>query len=193
MDRPAHRLASNKTRKLQSAPSNSPVSFYSFLTLDIWGPCTLVILVSLIESLTLLSLSSPVLYVLLLTLHLRSLFTLGSFTVTLFVSLFTMSSPSPSLRKRGGKKEAYTALPSDDGSMAPVSAPEKPGKPQSEWDYWLAMTILTALAFATRFYRIDYPSEVVFDEVHFGKVSFQQAWRLLDSRKGAWADMTFYS
>lgn len=81
-----------------------------------------------------------------------------------------MSSPSPSLRKRGGKKEASTTLPSDDGSMAPVSTPGKAGKPQSEWDYWLGMTILTVLAFATRFYRIDYPEEVVFDEVHFGKV-----------------------
>lgn len=82
-----------------------------------------------------------------------------------------MSSPSPSLRKRGGKKDAYTALPSDDGSLHPVSAPGKAaGKPQSEWDYWLAMIVLTVLAFATRFWRIDYPNEVVFDEVHFGKV-----------------------
>ncbi|KAJ5458259.1 Glycosyl transferasefamily 39 [Penicillium sp. IBT 31633x] len=77
-----------------------------------------------------------------------------------------MSSPSSSLRKRGGKKEANTALPSDDGSMTPVSAPVKQ---KSEWDYWLAIVILTILAFATRFYRIDYPNEVVFDEVHFGK------------------------
>ncbi|KAJ6120311.1 hypothetical protein N7523_004591 [Penicillium sp. IBT 18751x] len=80
-----------------------------------------------------------------------------------------MSSPPSSLRKRGGKKEAYTALPSDDGSMIPVSRAEKAGKLQSEWDYWLAMGVLTVLAFATRFYRIDYPNEVVFDEVHFGK------------------------
>ncbi|KAJ5936365.1 Glycosyl transferase family 39 [Penicillium verhagenii] len=77
-----------------------------------------------------------------------------------------MSSPSPSLRKRGGKKEAYTALPSNDGSLRPVAAPSKP---KSEWDYWLAISILTLLAFATRFWRIDYPNEVVFDEVHFGK------------------------
>ncbi|KAJ5552992.1 Glycosyl transferase family 39 [Penicillium frequentans] len=77
-----------------------------------------------------------------------------------------MSSPSPSLRKRGGKKEAVTALPSDDGSLRPVAAPTKP---KSEWDYWLAISILTLLAFITRFWRIDYPNEVVFDEVHFGK------------------------
>lgn len=60
--------------------------------------------------------------------------------------------------------------------MVPVSA-EKAGKPQSEWDYWLAMTVLTVLAFATRFYRIDYPAEVVFDEVHFGKVWLSNALR----------------
>jgi dolichyl-phosphate-mannose-protein mannosyltransferase len=84
-----------------------------------------------------------------------------------------MSSPSPSLRKRGGKKEAYTALPSDDGSLTPAA----PVKQSSEWDYWLAIVVLTGLAFATRFYRIDYPNEVVFDEVHFGKV-----WSLLLQR-----------
>lgn len=82
-----------------------------------------------------------------------------------------MSSSSTSLRKRGGKKDPHTALPSDDVSKNPVSAPGKAAsKPPSEWDYWLAIVILTVLALATRFYRIDYPSEVVFDEVHFGKV-----------------------
>lgn len=54
--------------------------------------------------------------------------------------------------------------------MDPVSVPGQASKPQSEWDYYLAITILTVLAFATRFWRIDYPNEVVFDEVHFGKV-----------------------
>ncbi len=29
--------------------------------------------------------------------------------------------------------------------------------------------IITALAFFTRFYKLDHPNEVVFDEVHFGK------------------------
>lgn len=80
-----------------------------------------------------------------------------------------MSSPSSSLRKRGGKKEAYTAAPSDNASLHPAVAA---ARKQSEWDYWLAMIVLTVLAFATRFYRIDYPNEVVFDEVHFGKVCF---------------------
>lgn len=80
------------------------------------------------------------------------------------------------MRKRGAKKDGYTALPSDDGSLHPVSAPgQAVGKPQSEWDYWLAMIVLTVLAFATRFWRIDYPNEVVFDEVHFGKVCFKES------------------
>ena len=33
----------------------------------------------------------------------------------------------------------------------------------------IALAIITALAFFTRFYMLDHPSEVVFDEVHFGK------------------------
>ena len=67
-------------------------------------------------------------------------------------------------------------MPSDDGSFIPVAPVKK-----SEWDYWLAIVILTVLAFATRFYRIDYPNEVVFDEVHFGKVGGSTA--LGQSRK----------
>lgn len=39
------------------------------------------------------------------------------------------------------------------------------------WDYKLALSIITLLAFATRFYGLSHPNEVVFDEVHFGKVS----------------------
>ena len=40
----------------------------------------------------------------------------------------------------------------------------------NEWDYKLALAIITALAFGTRFFGISHPDEVVFDEVHFGKV-----------------------
>ncbi|KAK5806871.1 hypothetical protein VI817_001129 [Penicillium citrinum] len=66
---------------------------------------------------------------------------------------------------RGGKRDGYTPVASNEASTATVSS----GKRNSEWDYWLAITVLTVLAFATRFWRIDYPNEVVFDEVHFGK------------------------
>ena len=40
----------------------------------------------------------------------------------------------------------------------------------SEWDYKTALVIITTLAFITRFWGIGHPNEVVFDEVHFGKV-----------------------
>ena len=40
----------------------------------------------------------------------------------------------------------------------------------SEWDYKLALGIITVLAIITRFWGISHPNEVVFDEVHFGKV-----------------------
>ena len=41
---------------------------------------------------------------------------------------------------------------------------------KSEWGYKLALIIITSLAFVTRFWGIGHPNEVVFDEVHFGKV-----------------------
>lgn len=40
----------------------------------------------------------------------------------------------------------------------------------SEWDYKAALSIITVLGFITRFWGIQHPNEVVFDEVHFGKV-----------------------
>ncbi|THX53143.1 protein O-mannosyl-transferase 1 [Aureobasidium pullulans] len=39
----------------------------------------------------------------------------------------------------------------------------------NDWDYKLALLVITILAFATRFYAITHPNQVVFDEVHFGK------------------------
>ena len=43
----------------------------------------------------------------------------------------------------------------------------------NEWDFKLAFAVTTVLAFVTRFWGISHPDQVVFDEVHFGKVS---AW-----------------
>jgi hypothetical protein len=40
-----------------------------------------------------------------------------------------------------------------------------------EWDYRIAISVITLLAFITRFWGISHPNEVVFDEVHFGKVT----------------------
>ena len=41
----------------------------------------------------------------------------------------------------------------------------------SEVEYHVGFVVMTALAFLTRFWGISHPNEVVFDEVHFGKVS----------------------
>lgn len=91
-----------------------------------------------------------------------------------------MASPSPagSVRHRGAaapKKEksptaATLAVPADKGLEKLVKT-NKSKAPASEWDYKLALVIITVLAFATRFWGISHPNEVVFDEVHFGKVS----------------------
>ncbi|QGA20015.1 hypothetical protein EYB26_007715 [Talaromyces marneffei] len=80
-------------------------------------------------------------------------------------------SSAPTLRKRGGaKKDDAEPAPSETSSRQaqPVSA-KAATKAPSEWDYWVAMFVMTALAFVTRFWMINYPDEVVFDEVHFGK------------------------
>ena len=46
----------------------------------------------------------------------------------------------------------------------------KPTTQPADQTYWrIAFVAVVILAFATRFYRIDFPDEVAFDEVHFGK------------------------
>jgi dolichyl-phosphate-mannose-protein mannosyltransferase len=85
------------------------------------------------------------------------------------------------LKQRGGPKKKASH---QDLNSANLSAPS-PGKvivrakeqvkdvaekAGSQWDYKLALAILTVLGFLTRFYGITHPNSVVFDEVHFGKV-----------------------
>lgn len=43
------------------------------------------------------------------------------------------------------------------------------GTPEPEYLHNAACAALTAIAFALRFYKINHPDQVVFDEVHFGK------------------------
>lgn len=90
-----------------------------------------------------------------------------------------MASPSPagSVRHRGGnnaaskkEKAATLAVPADK-ALEKLVRENKAKGPASEWDYKLALVVITVLAFATRFWGISHPNEVVFDEVHFGKVS----------------------
>jgi dolichyl-phosphate-mannose--protein O-mannosyl transferase len=48
---------------------------------------------------------------------------------------------------------------------------------------YIALGIITALAFFTRFYKLDHPNEVVFDEVHFGKFASYVSFHILPERK----------
>ena len=92
-----------------------------------------------------------------------------------------MASNSSGLRRRGGggggNKAKAEAQESEKAATAAAAAAAAAAastrvarKAPSERGYKLAMVILTLLAFVTRFYRISHPAQVVFDEVHFGKV-----------------------
>jgi dolichyl-phosphate-mannose-protein mannosyltransferase len=90
-----------------------------------------------------------------------------------------MSSPT-GVRQRAAKdskKRSTTPNPPSAEIISEKAAnflekvkPYKPRQKQPEWDYKIAITIITALAFVTRFWGISHPDQVVFDEVHFGKV-----------------------
>jgi dolichyl-phosphate-mannose-protein mannosyltransferase len=90
-----------------------------------------------------------------------------------------MSSPASTVRKRNAasipvkvKDTSSTgiATPRDDELDALVKANIQGKSAGVEWDYRIAFIIFTVLAFVTRFWGISHPNEVVFDEVHFGKV-----------------------
>jgi dolichyl-phosphate-mannose-protein mannosyltransferase len=91
-----------------------------------------------------------------------------------------MASPAGSMRQRN---TAPFPKKAKDASSTGIAAPRDPEldalvkanlgskSTPSEWDYKLAIGVITILAFVTRFWGISHPNEVVFDEVHFGKVS----------------------
>lgn len=86
-----------------------------------------------------------------------------------------MSSPAQSVKQRGAASKKKGATASSDGvdSGADVLSQlrqETKVVASRDWDYKLALAVITLLAFATRFYGITHPNQVVFDEVHFGKV-----------------------
>lgn len=87
-----------------------------------------------------------------------------------------MSSPPPTLKQRGASKKRGTNSGVDgvadktNDVLAQVQEQTK-GAVKNEWDFKLAFGVITVLAFVTRFYGISHPNQVVFDEVHFGKVS----------------------
>ena len=93
-----------------------------------------------------------------------------------------MSTTSPAgVRQRGGKDKKRGTTPQPDGLTNGTASDKLEGVKRgakdavtNDWDYKLAFAVITVLAFVTRFYGISHPNQVVFDEVHFGKVSVQQ-------------------
>jgi dolichyl-phosphate-mannose-protein mannosyltransferase len=91
-----------------------------------------------------------------------------------------MTGNQGSVRKR---KDVSMQPKAKDGSVIGITAPQDAdldalakAKLENkgtaiEWDYRIALAVITILAFVTRFWGISHPNEVVFDEVHFGKVS----------------------
>lgn len=84
------------------------------------------------------------------------------------------STPSGSLRQRNvpsaGKKNKDGAASDVEVDKLVKAATSKPTSSGSERDYKVVLFFITAMAFLTRFWGITHPNEVVFDEVHFGKV-----------------------
>ena len=82
-----------------------------------------------------------------------------------------MFSPNSSLRQRAGKEKTKVngkVESVQDGLQDVIESAKQ--SVSKEWDYKVAIGIISLLAFATRFTGISHPNEVVFDEVHFGKV-----------------------
>lgn len=87
-----------------------------------------------------------------------------------------MSAPSSATKRSGQTSKKQSSLPpqpNGDEILDSVKAAVT-----SDWDYKIALVIITILAFISRFWGISHPNEVVFDEVHFGKVSAHQTIRL---------------
>lgn len=77
-----------------------------------------------------------------------------------------------SLRQRnpGNKKKSGSPGPEDAQYDIVIDSNKKSTGAGSELDYKIALAVITVLAFISRFWGISHPNEVVFDEVHFGKV-----------------------
>jgi dolichyl-phosphate-mannose-protein mannosyltransferase len=84
-------------------------------------------------------------------------------------------SSNAALRQRGGKRatDAETTPSVDADEVISQFKGAAKETVQREWDYKLALAVITVLAFITRFWGISHPNQVVFDEVHFGKVRTQ--------------------
>lgn len=74
------------------------------------------------------------------------------------------------LKVKEASPTAVTTPISTKGDELDILVKANTKKGGAEWDYRVAITLITILAFVTRFWGISHPNEVVFDEVHFGKV-----------------------
>ena len=91
-----------------------------------------------------------------------------------------MATPSGTLTPQGSMRQRNVAGPTKktkDGAASDVEVEKRVKQPvvstppsSSERDYKIVAVFITGLAFLTRFWGISHPNEVVFDEVHFGKV-----------------------
>ncbi|KAF2151368.1 glycosyltransferase family 39 protein [Myriangium duriaei CBS 260.36] len=83
-----------------------------------------------------------------------------------------MSSTATGMEKSGSRKRGTTPQPNGGRTADQLLDDAKRQATQAvknEWDYKLALVVITVLAFVTRFWGISHPDQVVFDEVHFGK------------------------
>lgn len=82
------------------------------------------------------------------------------------------ATPQGSLRQRntGSKKSPATSPSVWDEVESKAKSVQKKTK-SSETEYRIGLALITVFGFLTRFWGISHPNEVVFDEVHFGKVS----------------------
>ena len=103
-----------------------------------------------------------------------------------------MSSPATPRIRKAEKKPWESNGKSKETSDAGVSSKTvdkaKRGA-SSEWDYKITFAFMTLLAFVTRFWGISHPAQVVFDEVHFGKVGanlrYSIGLKLIDTRNSS--------
>ena len=85
------------------------------------------------------------------------------------------STPSGSMRQRNvaPRKPADGAAFQDEPELDKlVKAAAQKKSVGSEMEHRIGLILITILAFVTRFWGISHPNEVVFDEVHFGKVTW---------------------
>lgn len=85
--------------------------------------------------------------------------------------MVSSSTSKEGLRQRNvaGSKKTGAVSTADEVELDKLLTASAPTN-NSDLQYKIALAVITTLAFVTRFWGISHPSEVVFDEVHFGKV-----------------------